>query len=387
MKNYKLIFEPFCYYECIDNRCLIYNELENTFLIHTFKKAPFLMTENKSIVILTSALYQNEKEFIEKLITHHCASLYYEDEINDNVCYLNQKPFIELDYRVMRPNRYAEVKSVFRAVFMYPNHEISYLDVASRQFPCLENTLNAISNVNAIDKKILKNFLTVLPYSAHTFFFIISDNAVTISKLLSLFCILRIPKNRIVIRCTHTSYSHIKKTIDIDYKIEKTIDSHTFLKERHSKEKENYIVTVNNQADWEQLMLIYSNTVRIVPVFKKDSQLFKTNLFISESDIHNRTHSLKSIIKHSMLNDNFYGCIHVFADGSIYTSLNNTAVIAHISYPINTILDSVFSKESSWFLTRKNKIPCKYCLYKNFCFSPSEYECYAQRFNFCTIRS
>lgn len=150
-----------------------------------------------------------------------------------------------------------------------------------------------------------------------------------------------------------------------------------------------YVFSVESEDDFSLVSEFISNcglkNTQILPYYNNcNLDFFETYIYQSEDDILLTDWSKKDICAHKVINANYFGKIVLYSDGNIYANM--------IGSPIGKIIDSVkdliyseIKHGSYWRKTRDEIEPCKDCLYKYLCPSPSNYELVVGKFNLCHV--
>jgi pseudo-rSAM protein len=127
-----------------------------------------------------------------------------------------------------------------------------------------------------------------------------------------------------------------------------------------------------------------SNTV-FHPFFTGENvTFFKDNIFLAENDILESEVKQKTIFANQKLNSNFFGTLHFFSNGNVFSN-PNTELLGNIKELSS--LDLIYKEmitNTSWRKVRSEK-PCSDCLYQYLCPPVSNYELVIGRQNLCTV--
>ena len=137
----------------------------------------------------------------------------------------------------------------------------------------------------------------------------------------------------------------------------------------------------------EQLETQYGEEyIEIKPVFTKENVgFFENNIYLSEEDVMHPDCDKQDVFAHQVMNTNFWGRLSIMPDGNVYSNLNLP--------PLGTLRDRLYDlivdemkSHRAWRWTRDEVSPCKDCLFRYLCPSPSNYELVIGRNNLCHIR-
>lgn len=150
-----------------------------------------------------------------------------------------------------------------------------------------------------------------------------------------------------------------------------------------------YMFKVSNIQEYEQALYL-SNKYEIdcvyIPYFTSyNIDFFEDYVFLSKEDILTTKWTKQEIFSHQVINSNDFGKLIVLFNGSIYTNLNLPSV-GTIRDDITKIVYNEMKSETSWRKTRNTLFPCKDCLYKYLCPSPSNYEMSIGKYNLCHVQ-
>lgn len=144
-----------------------------------------------------------------------------------------------------------------------------------------------------------------------------------------------------------------------------------------NKELTNTLHIVNN---------IKNGSIEVFPFYNKNDVFFRKNVFINISDIKSSIINKKSIFRHKIVNDNFFGKIQIMPNGSIYSNLNHKSIgnIFSNDLSLNEAVYKEIHDGKSWMRIR-DRYPCSTCCNKYLCPSISNYEIIIKKNNLCNI--
>ena len=139
----------------------------------------------------------------------------------------------------------------------------------------------------------------------------------------------------------------------------------------------DYQLLVRSEEDmdrWEEL-LGENDSVKFdyKPIADYNLGFFRKNVFLSEEEILSQKLSKKDIFRHQALNANQFGTFYIFPDGSIHPAADAPAV-GTLDDPVHQTIIRELEENHAWRQTRNEMSPCKDCLYRYLCPSPSVYE-------------
>ena len=128
--------------------------------------------------------------------------------------------------------------------------------------------------------------------------------------------------------------------------------------------------------------------INIRPFFNGSNMaFFKENVFMDLNDLLSSPISKKSIFRHQVLNENFFGKMIIMPNGETYSNINHNSLGNAFDdiLSINKLVYKEMRHGKAWFKVR-DEIPCKNCCNKSLCPSPSNYEIVTNRVNLCNIK-
>ena len=145
----------------------------------------------------------------------------------------------------------------------------------------------------------------------------------------------------------------------------------------HITKNRNYLLLVRDEEDvnfWEASFGEKSVAhYELKPVADNNLAFFQKDVFLSEEDILSQKLSKKDIFRHQALNVNQFGTLYVFPDGTIHPA-PDAPVIGTLEDSVHEIIIRELEENHAWRQTRDLMTPCKNCLYRYLCPSPSVYE-------------
>jgi len=112
---------------------------------------------------------------------------------------------------------------------------------------------------------------------------------------------------------------------------------------------------------------------------------FKEYVFLSRKEIVNTNLSLEDIYARQLINEYEYGKLTIMPNGKIYANLNDPALGNISKHNLRQIILKEIIKGKSWKRTRSQIIPCKYCVFQDFCPPISNYELIIGQYNLCRL--
>ena len=149
-----------------------------------------------------------------------------------------------------------------------------------------------------------------------------------------------------------------------------------------------YLISSEKQyEDLEKLETKYGNEyVEVHPIYTGDNlPFFEENVYLAEEDILQSNYDKQDIFAHQVMNTNFWGRLSVLPDGKVYSNLNHPPLGTLKDRVYDLIVDEMTSKRA-WRWIRDEVSPCKDCLFRYLCPSPSNYELVIGKPNLCHVK-
>ena len=155
-------------------------------------------------------------------------------------------------------------------------------------------------------------------------------------------------------------------------------------------QKYNYYFKIKSIAEYELAQSIIEQQQiesKIIPFYDGTNlQFFEDNIFQNLDDILNTHWSKSDIFAHTVLNTNDFGNFTILTNGKIFANVNFEPIGDIKSDDIKLLENQELIHGKSWLLNRNKIFPCKDCLYKYLCPSPSNYEIVIGRNNLCHLK-
>ena len=149
-----------------------------------------------------------------------------------------------------------------------------------------------------------------------------------------------------------------------------------------------YLISSEKQyEDLEKLETKYGNEyVEVHLIYTGDNlPFFEENVYLAEEDILQSNYDKQDIFAHQVMNTNFWGRLSVLPDGKVYSNLNHPPLGTLKDRVYDLIVDEMKSKRT-WRWIRDEVSPCKDCLFRYLCPSPSNYELVIGKPNLCHVK-
>lgn len=152
-----------------------------------------------------------------------------------------------------------------------------------------------------------------------------------------------------------------------------------------------WVYLISSEKQYEELAWLEDRygkeSIEVHPIYSGDNlKFFEDNVYMEQEEILHSFYDKKDIFAHQVMNTNFWGRLAVLPGGDVYSNLHQP--------PIGTLKDSVYElvvnemqSHRSWRWTRDEISPCKDCLFRYLCPSPSKYELAIGKTNLCYATS
>ena len=130
---------------------------------------------------------------------------------------------------------------------------------------------------------------------------------------------------------------------------------------------------------------ISPDKLQIYPVYIGDNLPFlERELYVNDYELNHPEYDKQDIFAHQVMNSNFWGRLTIFPNGNVYSNVN-LPPIGTIKNKLYDIIVDEMKSHRAWRLTRDCLSPCRDCLYRYLCPSPSNYEFVIGKPNLCHI--
>lgn len=145
----------------------------------------------------------------------------------------------------------------------------------------------------------------------------------------------------------------------------------------HSEKQINELTSIRK--------ILEPKSIEVRPIFTGENILFfKKYVFASEEDFKINYYDKQDIFAHQVMNTNFWGKLYILPNGYVYSNLN-VPPLGTLENNVYDLISSEMKSHRAWRLTRDCLSPCKDCLYRYLCPSPSNYEFVIGKPNLCHI--
>lgn len=155
-------------------------------------------------------------------------------------------------------------------------------------------------------------------------------------------------------------------------------------------ERVEYIFAITSEKEFEMANSVidtYQLEASIYPFYNYTNLSFFENfVYQNMDDISNLHRSKKEIFANRQINSNFFGSLFIDSDQMVYANLNMPP-IGKAGEKVSEWVFKEMREGKAWHLTRNDVSPCKGCLFRFLCPSPSNYELVIGRYNLCHIES
>ncbi len=147
---------------------------------------------------------------------------------------------------------------------------------------------------------------------------------------------------------------------------------------------------VSAEADMEQLdnlNLPEDVSVQVRPFYTGSNYAFFHDFVFSDlEDILAVPIDRKTIFRHKVLNDNFFGKLTILPSGEVYANVNCPALGNIQESSLKELVYKELTERDVWLRVRSKATPCKQCINKDLCPSISNYELVMDKNNLCKIQ-
>lgn len=373
-KEYWFTFEPYIHISLKKETALVYNTLDNEYLIVTDKDAlSFLsrITKDENLGVIKVLPEDWEKDAIKKFITK-TRDLFFGDLYD---CSLSTRKPIQFYPKL---NLQEEVEHIKK---LDPNHVgtkmYSYLYQITMELGALKNA--ELDNfVSVIFKQLVNSHirrLIIIPSTSEQIEYILAKlkkyeqlklyvNLFLNPELLSF-----IPNDSelpITLDLNNTEYTKIENTkISYLIKVQSASELELFSEWIDKNQIENY---------------------KIEPIYNGDNlDFFKEHVFINKEDILSKPISMQSIMRNQVLNVNDFGKLHIDAEGNVFSNKLFPSIGNIYTNTLRQLVHKEMIEGKAWLRTRTN-VPCSDCVFQWLCPSLGDNEILIGKDNLCSIK-
>lgn len=377
--NFWFTIEPYVYIGLNQYAVLLFNTLDNqyietdsTIILNLIKE--LLRRENNGVIMIKAKDFDHDEV---RSFIHEVRQKYMGDIINTSLS--SRKPVQILP------------------LYNYDEGEVS--DIYKRHnYPTDRNILNSVSEVVLyVDKTIdVQKLVQILKFFPHHITYSIRGNIGSVQNGSCLIDYLRTHYQ--VVNFYYPYETFFEYPLHKDSAISHYIEVYfPLLTERWGKiiqsvdsvESFTFIFYISSEKDCEMADSIIQTyelrNYQLKPVYDGNNlDFFHKYVFLTKEDILSSHHSIQSIFAKQFYNTYDFGKLHIVANGDAYANLHLPKLGNIYSDPLNMIVQNEVHHGNSWFRIRK-QAPCKTCLYRWLCPSPSEYELLLGRENLCSV--
>lgn len=136
----------------------------------------------------------------------------------------------------------------------------------------------------------------------------------------------------------------------------------------------------------DKLLIPEPVDMEMVPLYTgKNLPFFEKYVFNSLDDILEEPISRKTVFRRQTLNENFFGKLTILPNGEVYANLNFSPIGKYPQQSLKELAFKELTQPTAWFYLRDKSSPCRHCVNRYLCPSPSNYELVMNRANLCTI--
>ena len=138
----------------------------------------------------------------------------------------------------------------------------------------------------------------------------------------------------------------------------------------------------------EQLETLYGEeNIEVRPIFTGENiSFFENHIYLTEEEVMQPNCDKQDVFAHQVMNTNFWGRLSILPDGNVYSNLN-LPPLGNLEDRLYDLIVDEMKSHRAWRWTRDEITPCKDCLFRYLCPSPSNYELVIGKPNLCHIKS
>lgn len=373
-KEYWFTFEPYIHISLKKEEALVYNTLDNKYLIVTDKDAlSFLhrLTKYENFGVIKVLPEEWKKDGVNKLIKES-RNLFFGDLYD---CSFSSRKPIQFYPNL---NLQEEVEHIKK---LDPSHigakMYSYLYQITIELGSLKNT--ELDNLISIVFKQLVNShirrLIIIPNTSEHIEYILAKlkEYEQLKQYVNLFLnpkLLPFVPNDSVLPITlvldNTEQAEINNT------------------------KINWLIKIHSESDLKFFSeWIDKNQIenyKIEPIYNGDNlDFFKEHVFINKEDILSKPISMQSIMRNQVLNVNDFGKLYVDAEGNVFSNKLFPTIGNIFTSSFRQLVHKEMTEGNAWLRTRTN-MPCCECIFQWLCPSLGNNEILIGKDNLCSIK-
>ena len=149
-----------------------------------------------------------------------------------------------------------------------------------------------------------------------------------------------------------------------------------------------YLLESETQAEeLEQLEKLYGEDyIEVKPVFTGENfSFFENHIYLTEEEVMQPDCDKQDVFAHQVMNTIFWGRLSILPDGNVYSNLN-LPPLGNLEDRLYDLIVDEMKSHRAWRRTRDEISPCKECLFRYLCPSPSNYEFVIGKNNLCHIK-
>lgn len=365
--DYWFKIEPYVHVTITNDRALLYNTLDGTFLESVSAEVinlleEILHEENYGVVLLTSERYKKRciVEFVKELRKKYMGDL------------------IEIDLSKDKP--------IQLLPFLYSS-DVQAL-IKKHNFFVGKRILEYLTEINIyIDSNIneyrLISFLRLVPSDVVIRIIGNLDEIILYKRFVSF---MNQISNRKIIKTTYDNFVPFSQNLDgvflysilVCFPIKVQQLDHSIMLLTNHKLPFEYVFEVSSDEDFQQVERFINQyeieKYQIKPVYTgRNIDFFFKNVFLSKEDILSTHMSIHDFFVNKSINIFDFGKINIMASGDIYANKKFSPLGNICTHNIYDIISKELEEGKSWLRIRNQK-PCNTCIYQWHCPSPSDYE-------------
>lgn len=149
----------------------------------------------------------------------------------------------------------------------------------------------------------------------------------------------------------------------------------------------SFLFLVRSEEEYNNLIPFaethFEGRYEFKPLFEDNPVFFEDNVFLDAEDLWSQPQALSDIMTRRLINTNFFGKLYIMSDGEVFLNPNLDRVGNIHNDRIADIIRTELENRTAWFRIRKDSNPCSLCVYNELCPSISNTELILNRSNLC----
>lgn len=156
----------------------------------------------------------------------------------------------------------------------------------------------------------------------------------------------------------------------------------------HYAIKWNFIViSAHDICKVDECNLSKEYQIKIIPYYNGHNlEFFKEYIYLDLEDIIEEPISRKTIFRHQVLNDNFFGKLFIMPSGEVFSNLNFKPIGNIKNFSLKELVYKEIIDSKAWLKVRNKETPCDMCINRDLCPPLSNYELVIGKANLCHFK-